>query len=727
MNSDEKNQLLSVIAQLQKELEAVKLEREVLFKNNLMLQDENEKITANLRHFFNEDQVKAFKYTNARSIRWSSETCEKSISLRYRIGSTNYENVRKFLPLPSISTLLRRLENFEIKTGINDVVIDYMKIIFSNLPENERRGVLVVDRMSIIPGEDQDKFGEKIGYDTLKNDKNIMASEGLAILFCGTVKRIKLVVAHHYTEKAVDGSTLKNVMIECINKLWVAGIFIDAIISDMGPENTSMFKSFGVQFIIKNDCPSISHPCDNSRELWLMADTSHLKKNVSNNFRNQKKVKIPSEIVNIKNLSSNVALFSDVMKIHNIQKDMMYQSARKLTKEVVAPDQYQKMRVKNSTRLFHSDVFSSIEFLFDNDEGDVEKFLDQSIDEFCDDLKLNATAFFLKTMDKWGNFMKNRSKPIMLQDKKQVENALEFLKELHRFFTNIRFDSGNLPCLTGAKLVTKAISDLIIFYQKCGLQKFYPGWFTSDAVENLFSCVRRIRPLPSCKEFSQQIRCETVKRFSEITAKSSYDHDDSFEFGDLSFLDFLKTAKSDLQSDDQISDEVLQKLEDLNKNIISNGVDIENITVFQNELEINSFFYVCGFLINKVIKKTSCKECHQMLVEMDSIPTQFNKLLRIRKSEVPYELTEPSDAAFRYLIKLENLFIEFEHLELDCSMNNFKIKFNEMAMNALSLDGEHCENVTKMLVNFFVGLRIYMTLKKRDKLKRAKHSSSSMR
>lgn len=727
LDSDEKNYLLSVISQLKNELEAVKMERDSLHMENLMLKEESQRTSANLRNFFNEDQVQAFKYANAKSIRWKPETCEKAISLRYRIGATNYENVRLMLPLPSISTLLRRLEAFEIKTGINEVVIDYMKILFSNLPANERRGVLVVDRMSVIPGEDQDKHGERVGHDTLKKSKKILATEGLAILFCGTVKRIKLVVAHHYTEKSVDGNMLRDVMIECINKLLSAGIWIDAVISDMGPENTSMYKAFGMQFIIKNENPSIPHPSDKEQKLWLVADTSHLKKNLSNNFRNQKRVKIPPEIVDAKNLSSNVALFGDVLKIYTSQKDLMYKSAQKLTKEVIAPDQYQKMRVKNSTQLFHSDVYTSIQFLFDNDEGDVEKFLDESIDEFVDDLKLNATAFFLKMCDKWGNFMKNRSKPIMLQDQKQVEDALEFLEELYRFFKGIRFDTGNLPCLTGARLASRAIAELIVFYQKCGLEKFLPGWFTSDAVENLFSCIRKIRPLPSCKEFSQQIRSEAVKRFTEITAKSSYEHDDSFEFGELSFLDFLKTVKNETPSGDQFDDAVLKKLEEINNNILSNIIDLESTSIFHNELELNSFFFVCGFLVNKTLKKTSCEKCHQLLIESVSIPTPSNKLFRIKKLEVAYKLTEPSEAVFRFLVKLENLFIEFETSEIDCSVNNFKIKFLEIAMSALSLDGEHCENITEMLVKNFVGLRIYMTLEKRNKSKRATKSSKTMR
>lgn len=394
-----------------------------------------EQLKLNLKKYFNDDQINALRFSNSKSNRWLPETCERAVSLRYRIGQSNYDAVRCLCPLPSISTILRRLKPFEFSTGINDIVIDYIKSIFAILPADERRGVLLVDRMSIIPGEDFDKNGEKIGFDTIKNDKKILASEGLAILFCGTVKRLKFVIAHHYTEKSVDGEKLRDIMIECIKKLWTVGISVDAIISDMGPENTSMFKAFGVQFLIKNESCSINHPCDNSRQFWLFADTTHLKKNVSNNLKNQKKVRIPEEFVVSKNLSSNVALFSDVLKVYNMQKKLMYQPARKLTKEVVAPNNFQKMRVKTHTRLFSSDVSTSIEFLFDNDAEDVEKFLTVGMNEFVDELKLNSTAFFLKMMDKWSRFMQNRTKPISLDDDKEVKertflmNFIDFSKE----------------------------------------------------------------------------------------------------------------------------------------------------------------------------------------------------------------------------------------------------------------------------------------------------------
>lgn len=720
------NKLIEENKKLAERLIIAKAESEEIATKYEKKCEEMQQLSLNLSTYFNEDQIKALKVTNSKGSRWDAETCEIAISLRYRIGLTNYEEVRKLVPLPSSTTLFRHIRPLEYSPGIHDAVIDYMKIIYCHFPAIERRGILLVDRMSLVPGENLDKFGERQGYDTLKGDKNILASEGLAILFCGTVRRYKFVISHHYTEKSVNGEQLKNVLIDCIKKLWNVGVIVDGICSDMGPENTSMFKAFGVQFIIKNDSVSIPHPCDASQKLFLFADTSHLKKNVSNNFKNQKKIKIPHEFVVKKNLSSEVASFSDILKIYNMQKKFTYLPARKLTKEIVAPSNYQKMRVKTHTRLFSSDVSTSLEFILDNDAEDVEKFLTMGIGEFVDDLKLNPTAFFLKMMDKWSHFMQNRSKPITLTDDKQVKEVQIMLSEFYRFFKDIRFESGNLPCLTGARLSTKAISELINYYKEIGIEKFTPGWFTSDAIENLFSCIRRVRPLPSCKDFSQQIRTEIIKRVTEITLHTSYDQDDSFEFNQLSFLEYLKTVKNDSKSTEQISDEILEKIEELNESIINKTLNVDDPSCFHNNLEINTFYYVCGFLVKKTLKKSTCESCENIMVDANPIPHQFNKLVRLRKQEHNYNYTEPSDMIFQFLLKLENTFLQI-YQNLDCSNDSFKKIFIDTAMNVISLPGEHCENVTKLLVENFVNLRIYMTCEKRDRARRSKHSSHTMR
>lgn len=268
---------------------------------------------------------------------------------------------------------------------------------------------------------------------------------------------------------------------------------------------------------------------------------------------------------------------------------------------------------------------------------------------------------------------------------------------------------------------------MIIFYKKIGIKKFTPGWFTSDAIENLFSCVRRVRSLPSCKEFSQQIRTEVVKRFTEITLKSSYDQDESFEYSQLSFLEYLKSIENDPQPQEEVSKEVLDKLEKLNEDIIQQDFNIDNMSAFYNDLEINTFFYVCGYLLKKLFKKVTCEKCAEIMIDKDPVPHRFNKLVRLRSKEINYQFFEPSANVFQFLVKLENLFLELCNLELDCTNVNFKTIFVNLAMNAISLSNEHCEFITEMLVENFIGLRVYMTRVQRDKARRSKHSSNSMR
>jgi hypothetical protein len=718
------NDLLKKIEDISMELGAVRNERDYLKVLNQQLEEKIKMMEENLKKYFNDDQIEAIQFNNLKSARWQPKTIEKSLSLRYRVGGSNYDDLRKFLPLPSQRSLLRRLQDFTFSTGVNQTVIDYLGNIYSDLPIIKRRGVLIVDRMSIVPGEDEDKKGNRIGFDTLANDRNILASEGLIAMFCGTVRRFKQVIGHHYTEKSVKGENFKEFLLDGLKRLWDVGIWIDAIIGDQGPENTALFKAFGVNFTISNKSPSIAHPLDPTKRLWLIADSSHIKKNIGSHIRRSNSVNIGSSFVLKYSLSSDKAHFADILKVYRSQKSMIYQPARNLTAEVIQPDHYQKMKVRNATRLFHCDVSSSIDFLFSSDAEDVEKFLEMQEDEFLDDLSYNATAFLCRFMDRWSKITNNRHKPINLKEEEQIQKIQHDLNESHDFFDSLKFDNRQKPCVTAARLLSKGLSEMMEYYRDIGLEWFVPGWYTTDSVENVIGLVRRVRPKPTCKELTQQLRSEICKRFTECTKNSSYDYDDSFSYSETSFIEFLKQHKN--ENPEEIDESILHSLEILDENLFENESDLLDTSCFQNTLEINTFMYVAGFLVKKTIKKASCDECRKILVEDSPVPTACNKLLRLRQQEIPEQLVFPSEAAFNYLVKLENLFQSLSNFVINYDDSELKIYFKNLAFNAISFPEVHCEKVLKMLILNFVNLRVFMTRKKRDITKKTQKSSRSM-
>jgi hypothetical protein len=716
-------QLLNRITELENLLLACQSERDYWKKSFLELKTEKETLTSNLRNFLNQDQVLSLSRKNMKFSLWSDKTCEKSIILRYQLGETGYESVRKLVPLPSLSTLHRRLENFCLLPGVNELPIKFLKESFEPFSPNYRRGVLVFDRMSLIEGIEEYQ-GESFGYDTMKNDKKTKASEGLVGLFAGTIIRLKQIIGYHLTEKSVDSAKFKKFLFELLWALEGNGIFVDGLVMDIGHENLGLLNALGISLKIDDEAFFITHPCDPERKLWIVIDSVHEFKNIGNHFRT-KDAEIPQYYVEKYNLSSKFAKSSDIKKIQGMQKKMSFKAAPKLNENICKPGQFEKMRVNTHTRFFSSDISSTLEFLLEDDLEDAEKFLSMPIDDFLESAKKNSTVFFVSVINRWISTLKNRHE-FNLQEN-SIDEVKSFLRECCEIFHEIKIGPTKLRCLIAAEKTTKSILDIMEYYQSLGVEKFCAANFTQDCLENVYSVVRSKKKMPTSKEFVYLLRAQCVSRFTKINVRgSSYDLDESTLNSHVSFLHIIrdqeKTSTQNLDAD-----------LDLRQNIENLGIDsdfdedfnLKNVKIFYNELELNVFYYVCGYLVDKIFKKFHCTQCHQVIVDTSPIPTTYNRLVRIR--DQGGKLTFVSDETFNYILKLERIFQAILTLNSSVSDQDFKEEFVMYSLMHLSHQHVHCFEFLHLLVSNFIGLRLYLTRSPRNKHTRSKYSSSSMR
>lgn len=118
----------------------------------------------------------------------------------------------------------------------------------------------------------------------------------------------------------------------------------------------------------------------------------------------------------------------------------------------------------------------------------------------------------------------------------QVNETMLFLKETNELFKDIKIGYNRLPSVIGAIMATEAITQLFDYYRSLSIDHFFSGWFTQDAIENIFSVVRARKNLPSGKEFAEQLKIQSITRFCETNVSGSfYERDDSFENTRISF------------------------------------------------------------------------------------------------------------------------------------------------------------------------------------------------
>lgn len=110
----------------------------------------NDKYKKALSVIFNEDQIGALLKKN-RARNWSNETIQRALKLRFACGAAGYEKVlRQKVPLPSLRTLRRKLEDFQFQPGISNEMFEFLKYKKSFF--NEERDIecgLVFDEMAI--------------------------------------------------------------------------------------------------------------------------------------------------------------------------------------------------------------------------------------------------------------------------------------------------------------------------------------------------------------------------------------------------------------------------------------------------------------------------------------------------------------------------------------------------------------------------------------------------
>jgi hypothetical protein len=426
------------------------------------------------------------------------------------------------------------------------------------------------------------------------------------------------------------------------------------------------------------------------------------------------------------NLSSTNAQFKEVVKIFNLQKKLTFKPADKLSQEVMSPDHYQKMKVKNHTKLYDSDVSSCIDFL-NSSTDEIDNLFGAAICDESDSIaaKMSSTSFFLKCMDRWSSLTSNRQTPINLKDDEEVESVKKELSEFNVFFGGLRFDNRNKPCQSGAKMVNMSLSELIDFYREIGIELFFPGYFDTVPVENLFSVVRRVRVKPSCKEFTQQLRAEVCRRFTDSSDMTSYKQEKNFQFSKISFLEFLKGSNEEKKILDFDANS-LEMIEKLNESLLSKSTHLEDTSIFYNELEINCFLYACAVMMEKFLQKVDCKICARILLDQNPIPSQFNKLIRIRKLSANSSLVEPSKIAFEYFLKLENFYRTAKALNFQWSEMEMKNHIEVVAQNVISFAECHCKSTEHLLMRSFFMMRINLDRLKRDVAKKNKFSSPSM-
>ena len=645
---------------------------------------------------FNEDQFDIVSGKYKKCPRWHDNTLVKSFKLKFACGVSGYKEIMKQgIPLPSIRTLQRQLENWDFKSGIIEEAFDFLKIKIPFFKDEIYvDSLLVIDEVGITPGKIFDCSTKSyVGFVTLGDNKDSteLADHGLVFMLAGISHRWKQPVAYYYTNQSTSGYHYYQVVRDIIKKAENIGLKVHGVVSDMGSANQALWSQFkisaGRYSPINNKC---KHPLDNNRYLYFFHDTAHAFKNFKEGMLSNKVITIPEEFKIKYDLPSNEVNAAHLEELLQAQDHSELLLAPHLKEEYVSGKRhFRKMRVENTSRAVSHEVSSAIEYLAD----EISK------------PEYKTTAWLFKTFNKWWDISGCRNLKLALSKLKldEYKSTISFLNEFIELVTNMKVGKKGQwkPFQTGILITTKSIIELSAFLLNNRKYKFVmAGRFSQDCLENIFSALRVRNPVLNALQFKNNLKIVSVSSYMKDTSTSSYKEDDR-EF----LPDFLKVVRKKKPRDDSDNIEI-PELQILDKTALS-------------KVDLNILHHIAGYLIMSIAKKQKlCKRCIPQTGCFKASVPYYSKLtsLRCYKQDTLFFVNQNT---FHFFIEMELIFRTYFSTVYAKRGLNLKMFFvNKFSKLVYSIPD--CHKLKKAIMSRFASFRLKI---KSNKLKKVNNNT----
>lgn len=412
-----------------------------------------------------------------------SEASMRECILLHHISPRGYMHSKKRLfNLPCRNTLKKYLGSSVTSIGVNNLIKERLTQEIDTLKEPyEKFSSLIIDEMAIQPKCQYDRGTDTVFGFTSREEKKVLANRLLCFVLSGLSTSYRIPCAYFFT-KNLSGKLLFELTLEVIKEVEKCGFLIVRVVTDNHKSNVVLFKKLS-QGSMK---PSVPHPCDESRLLFLSFDPCHIIKNLRNQFLD-------------KEMSGKYSFISGeyVKKVYELQKNETIKPVRFLTRKHVYPNNLEKMNVLRAVQIFSNPVIATIEFLKDNSFAHPKAHLfSESMD----------TIEYMKNIQKWFNIhdvsnrtlgvhSKNSDKEQFLKITDERLNWLDkdfpaYLQEVKDESKKCQKDFISNETYQALTLTTLSTVECVKYLLNNGFYYVLTRKFSSDPVESLFSSIR---------------------------------------------------------------------------------------------------------------------------------------------------------------------------------------------------------------------------------------------
>lgn len=214
-------------------------------RENERLKIENKELSQALEKVFQPDQIDALTRPSGRVHQWSDITTKKAMHLYFTCGTSGYDLLGKQgWPLPSISTLNRRMRAIRFEPGTLEEMFFLLETKMRAMDIKDRECVLMCDEMGIQAKLEYNPSLQRVfGYPTIpesrpaKTEKTELATKMLVFMLSGVANHWKQVIRYDYTGKSFHSATVAKIIRDLIERSFNIGLNVSAVVMDMGPGN----------------------------------------------------------------------------------------------------------------------------------------------------------------------------------------------------------------------------------------------------------------------------------------------------------------------------------------------------------------------------------------------------------------------------------------------------------------------------------------------------------
>ena len=606
-------------------------------------------------------------------VRWSLQDKMLALSIFYHSRKA-YKIVAGIFPMPSKRTLQRALQKCDIVPGFSEQLFTALKVKVQSMSEQDKQCVLVFDEMSLKSGLTYNLQSDSIeGFEnlgTLGTSKYI-ANHALVFMVRGLATRWKQPVGYFLTSGTVSPTTLKALMMSCINQLASVGLTVRAIVCDQGANDRSMIKSMNVT-------PATPFFVNEGSKIFVFFYPPHLIKNTRNNFMKHGYLWNGTEI-----------LWRHVQNLYKFDSRNPVKMAPKLTHKHIYLPAFTAMRVKYATQVMSHTVASGISTLstlghLPPDASKIAKFIDKFDQLF--------NAF---------NSVSTSSSQQFRHAISSTTNHMDFLQNCIKFLNNIsKPDKKLLPCLEGWQISVHVLIALWgELHSVCKFRFLLTSRLNQDCVENMFSIIRGKggnRDNPDPQQFRAAFRQVAVSQLLKPSEVSNCQDDlDCI----LLNLNSMATRKADRAVASTLS------------NPLEYASDMSEMGDVVGVAQLNVISYMAGYILRKY-PVDKCPDCHVMCV-LSHQANEAEYTFLCEKAYCPQGcLVYPSPSFVQFIEQLE---LKFRNV-FDCVMHMNGVidklcKHAELLSERAHCGRDQCVARTLLMTKLYMKVRIMHTLK----------------